>query len=73
MRSVSLWLICGAEQPGSSGLFGIMICLDSHFPDVAHALVSRGAQALFVPSNNGMPESRSDETLVADARRVDIA
>jgi 5-aminopentanamidase len=52
--------------------FGVMICRDSAFPEVAEALVSSGAQALFVPTNNGMPARKGGAELVADARRCDI-
>ncbi len=51
--------------------FGVMICRDSLFPTVAHTLVARGAQALLVPTNNGMPVSKGDTSLVTDARRID--
>lgn len=51
--------------------FGILICRDSVFPEVARELVSRGAQALFVPANTGMPESRGGAALVGEARSID--
>jgi len=53
--------------------FGIMICRDSVFPESAQVLVSRGAQALFVPTNTGMPAAKGDAGMVADARRCDMA
>ena len=53
--------------------FGILICRDSLFPDIAQTLVAAGARALFVPTNNGMPAPRGGEQLVLDARRVDTA
>jgi predicted amidohydrolase len=53
--------------------FGVMICRDSVFPDTAETLVSRGAQALFVPTNNGMPASKGGPAVAADARRIDVA
>jgi 5-aminopentanamidase len=51
--------------------FGIMICNDSNYPDIAADMVARGAKALFVPSNNGLPPGRAD--VVALTRSVDIA
>ena len=50
--------------------FGIMICNDSNYPGLAADMVARGARAIFVPSNNGLPE-RAD--VVASSRAVDIA
>ena len=66
----------GDEMPvfSVSGLtFGIMICYDSNFPEPARVMASRGATALFVPTNNGMPHARSNAGIIGDARRVDIA
>lgn len=55
-----------------SGLtFGIVICNDSNFPEPAKILASKGATALFIPTNNGLPPEKAD--VVADARRVDAA
>lgn len=51
--------------------FGILICNDSNYPELARQMASRGATILFVPSNNGLPIERAD--VVDDARRVDIA
>jgi predicted amidohydrolase len=53
--------------------FGIVICNDSNFPKLASALAARGAIALFVPTNNGLPVQRSSPDLIAESRRVDIA
>ncbi len=50
--------------------FGILICNDSNFPELARSLVDRGAQVIFIPSNNGLPPSKADvvtETRCADA------
>jgi predicted amidohydrolase len=52
-------------------IFGIMICNDSNFPEPARILASRGATALFVPTNNGLPPEKAD--VVAQARNADIA
>jgi len=53
--------------------FGIMICYDSNFPDLARSLAARGATALFVPSNNGLPPAKGEPALVMASRQVDIA
>jgi predicted amidohydrolase len=53
--------------------FGVVICRDSTFDEPAGAMVARGAAALFVPTNNGMPPSRGGPELVAEARRCDVA
>jgi predicted amidohydrolase len=52
--------------------FGILICRDSNYADLARALVARGAAALFIPTNNGLPHDRAHEEIAAEARRVDI-
>jgi predicted amidohydrolase len=36
-------------------------------------LVARGARAIFIPTNNGMPEDRGGAELVMAARETDIA
>jgi predicted amidohydrolase len=51
--------------------FGIMICNDSNYPELAADMVARGARAIFLPSNNGLPPERAD--VVAWSRAVDIA
>ncbi len=53
--------------------FGILICRDSTFAEPAHTLVSRGARAIFVPTNNGLPPAKGGAELVAEARSGDIA
>src|SRR5215470_16022976 len=35
--------------------FGIAICNDSNSPELATEMASRGATALFIPSNNALP------------------
>ena len=54
-------------------VFGIVICRDSSFPEPAAAMASRGARAIFVPTNNGMPPAKGGAELIADARSSDIA
>ena len=53
--------------------FGIVICLDSNYYEPARIMASRGAAALFVPTNNGLPPTKAGPELVAEARNVDIA
>ena len=53
--------------------FGIAICNDSNFPELASQMASRGATALFVPSNNALPAAKGGAELVTEARRVDVA
>ncbi|MFZ1921232.1 MAG: carbon-nitrogen hydrolase family protein [Xanthobacteraceae bacterium] len=50
--------------------FGIMICNDSNYPELAADMVARGAQAIFIPSNNSLPPDIAD--VVALTRAVDI-
>ncbi|HQR06649.1 MAG TPA: nitrilase-related carbon-nitrogen hydrolase [Gemmatales bacterium] len=52
---------------------GILICRDSLFPEPAESMVSRGAQILLVPTNNGMPPMKGGSELVAESRNCDIA
>jgi predicted amidohydrolase len=51
--------------------FGIMICNDSNYPDLATDMVARGARAIFLPSNNSLPPERAN--VVASSRAIDIA
>lgn len=53
--------------------FGIIICNDSNFIEPTRTIVSKSAAALFVPTNNGMPENRGGVDLVSQARRCDLA
>lgn len=53
--------------------FGILICLDSNFYEPARLMASQGATALFVPTNNGLPPTKTGPEIVAHARNVDIA
>jgi predicted amidohydrolase len=36
-------------------VFGVLICNDSNFPELARTLVAKGARVIFSPSNNGLP------------------
>lgn len=53
--------------------FGVVICRDSSFPEPTAVMVLRGAKAIFVPTNNGMPSAKGGAELVAEARASDIA
>ena len=53
--------------------FGIIVCRDSTFPEPARIMASRGATALFVPTNCGMPQTRGGPELVIEARNCDVA
>jgi predicted amidohydrolase len=54
-------------------IFGILICNDFNYFEPARIMASRGAAALFVPTNNGLPPTKAGPELVAEARNVDIA
>jgi predicted amidohydrolase len=53
--------------------FGIIICNDSNFAEPARVMAEKGATALFVPTNCGMPANRSGPKIVSQARNADIA
>ena len=53
--------------------FGIIICNDSNYYEPARIMASKGATALFVPTNNGLPTAKAGPELAAEARNVDIA
>lgn len=53
--------------------FGIVICRDSNYHEPAGVMASKGATALFVPTNNGLPPTKAGPELVAQARSIDIA
>jgi predicted amidohydrolase len=53
--------------------FGIVICLDSTYYEPARIMSAQGAAALFVPTNNGMPQAKGGSELVIQARNLDIA
>ena len=65
----------GAEAPVftvGNVTFGVLICRDSLFPEPARLMLSRGAQVLLVPTNNGMPRVKSGSEIVKEARACDI-
>lgn len=53
--------------------FGIVICNDSNYPELAQSMASQNAAALFIPTNNGLPNRRASLELNAAARSADIA
>jgi predicted amidohydrolase len=53
--------------------FGIVICNDSNYFEPSRLMAAKGATALFVPTNNGLPPAKARVDLVAQARNVDIA
>lgn len=53
--------------------FGVLICNDSNYYEPARIMASRGAAALFVPTNNGLPPGKAGPELVALTKSVDIA
>ena len=52
--------------------FGIVICYDSTFPELARGLADQGASILFVPTNTALPPGRSSDQVVTDARKCDV-
>lgn len=52
--------------------FGILICNDSNYYELARIMAARGATALFVPTNNGLPPTKAGPELVDEARSCDI-
>ena len=53
--------------------FGVLLCRDSLFAEPARLMISRGAQIIFVPTNNGMPPVKGGAELVEQARACDVA
>jgi len=53
--------------------FGIVICRDSTYREPARLMADRGATALFVPTNNGLPPMKGGVEIVEEARDADIA
>ncbi|HSE31568.1 MAG TPA: carbon-nitrogen hydrolase family protein [Pyrinomonadaceae bacterium] len=52
--------------------FGILICLDSNYPQPAKTMVAKGATTLFIPTNNGLPKEKRAAELVSEARKADV-
>lgn len=53
--------------------FGVIICRDSNFAEPARTMAAKGATALFIPTNNGLPPAKGGRELVMEARNADIA
>ena len=53
--------------------FGIAICNDSNFPELAAAIARQGATVLFVPTNNALPRAWDGTGLPAQATAIDVA
>lgn len=53
--------------------FGILICRDSTFSEPARAMAAQGAKALFIPTNNSLPNNRVHNDLLEEARASDLA
>ena len=51
--------------------FGIVICNDSNYVEPARIMAAQGARALFIPTNNGLPQEKADLTI--EARNTDVA
>jgi predicted amidohydrolase len=71
-RRVSVYA-AGSESPVfalGDLRFGLMICNDSNFPELADDMVARGARLLLVPSNNGLRTEIAD--VVDLTRAVDV-
>ncbi len=51
--------------------FGVLICYDSTFPELARVMAGKGATVLFIPTNNALRPEQGDAS--HDARHLDIA
>lgn len=66
----------GSETPvfRASGLtFGIVICNDSNYSELARCMAVQNAAVLFIPTNNSLPIGRASLELNAAARSTDVA
>jgi predicted amidohydrolase len=50
-----------------------VICNDSNYPELARRMAVQGASALFIPTNNGLPNERASLKVNAAARSTDVA
>src|SRR5262245_8372188 len=65
----------GAEAPvftAGNVTFGVLICRDSLFPEQARLMLSRGAQVLLVPTNNGMPAAKGGTEIAVEGQTCDM-
>jgi predicted amidohydrolase len=51
---------------------GILICRDSTFKETAQTLATKGAKAIFIPTNTGLPPGKAKYSLVPETRSMDI-
>jgi predicted amidohydrolase len=51
--------------------FGIIICYDSTFPELAQQIAAQGATALFIPTNTGLPPHKTSPKIVDECRQID--
>lgn len=66
----------GSEMPvfrAGDLTFGILICNDSNYPELAQSMAIQKADALFIPTNNGLPNGRASVRVNAAARSADLA
>ena len=52
--------------------FGILICRDSTYREPAGIIADRGATALFIPTNDGLPPGKGGGEVADRARETDI-
>ena len=50
-----------------------MICNDSNYPELARRMAVQGESALFIPTNNSLPNERASLKVNAVARSRDVA
>ncbi|MBV9610914.1 MAG: carbon-nitrogen hydrolase family protein [Acidobacteriaceae bacterium] len=66
----------GSETPvfrAGELTFGVVICNDSNYPELARRMAVQGASALFIPTNNSLPNQRASLKVNAAARSRDVA
>jgi 5-aminopentanamidase len=51
--------------------FGVVICNDSNYPELARLMTAQGATVLFIPTNNSLPNPRASLKLNAAASHAD--
>lgn len=54
-------------------VFGVVICNDSNYPELARRMAVQGVTVLFIPTNNGLPKDRNCLEPVEAARKTDVA
>ena len=64
----------GAETPvfrANRLTFGVIICNDSNYP-LPRQMADAGVRAVFIPTNNGLPNVRASQEVRAPARSADV-